>query len=301
MRKILLIGGTGFVGRQVALELSRQHDKVYIPTRQVEAPANLKLNPAIHIISASDYSVESLSQWMRLLGPDGVVINLAGILHDKNKLPYGLNFKRTHVELPKAIIQAMKATGLKRLIHMSALGASPTGHSMYSRSKGDGEALVKNSGLQWTIFRPSVIFGEEDSFINLFGKLQKYFPVFPLAGAHVKFQAVCVKDVALAFVRSINLPTTYQKVFDLGGPKIYSLADIVRIAGLRVGHMRKVIPLANWMGYLQAWALEYAPGATLMSRDNLASMREDNILRTSDNCLETVFEIRPIPLESMLQ
>ena len=131
MRKILLIGGTGFVGRQVVVELSRRHDKIFIPTRGIDAPADLKINPAVQMINASHYSVQSLSQWMRLLGPEGVVINLAGILHDKNKIPYGLNFKKTHVDLPKLIIQAMQETGLTRLLHMSALGASPTGHSMY--------------------------------------------------------------------------------------------------------------------------------------------------------------------------
>jgi NADH dehydrogenase len=223
-------------------------------------------------------------------------------LHDKPAKPYGKIFAKNHVELPRKIIAAMNKAGIKRYIHMSALGADSNGPSMYQRSKGDGEKLVMNSGLDWTIFRPSVVFGENDSFINLFASLQKLAPVMPLAGAGVKFQPVYVSDVASVFVKSIAMPQTIRKSFNLAGPKIYTLGDLVRFAGSKVGCSRLVIPIPAAFGYLQAWMLEIMPGKTLMSRDNLASMKVDNILPNhEENALEKVFGISPQPLEILLK
>ena len=300
LKKILIIGGAGFVGQTIAHELSKAGNRILIPTRQKKGLDNLRTNPSVQLLESKNYSQEALVSWMRQLGPDGVVINLAGILHDRHGAPYGPNFKATHVDLTKTIIEAMKSVGLKRYLHMSALGASVDGPSMYSRSKGEAENFVKNSSLNWTIFRPSVIFGEKDQFINLFGKLQKFAPVMPLAGAKVLFQPVSVQDVAKAFAKAVNMSKTISQVYDLGGPKTYTLAQIVRFAGQRVGHLRPIMPLPNWAGYLQALMLEFGPGATMMSRDNLASMKQDNILRTDQpNCLNSVFNITPTSLESL--
>lgn len=300
-KQILMIGGAGFVGQALASEFAKRHQRVLIPTRQKKGLDNLKTNPFVQLQQVSDYSDETLEKCMRSLGPDGVVINLAGILHDRQGKPYGPGFRATHVDLTQRIVKAMHQVGLKRYLHMSALGASSNGPSMYSRSKGDAEQIVRDSGLEWTIFRPSVIFGADDQFINLFGRLQKFAPIMPLAGASVRFQPVAVQDVAKVFVKSIEMPQTINQTYDLGGPKIYTLADLVRLAGIKFGHQRMVIPLPNWAGYLQAWALEFAPGPTLMSRDNLASMKKDNILQKStDNCLEKVFGVSPTSLEQLI-
>jgi NADH dehydrogenase len=173
---------------------------------------------------------------------------------------------------------------------------------MYQRSKGDAENLVKQSSLEWTIFRPSVVFGEKDKFINMFAALQKLAPVLPLGGASVRFQPVYVSDVAQAFVKSISMPETIGRVYDLAGPQIYQLAELVKFAGSLGGKQSWVIPLPNSLAYVQALALELMPGPTLMSRDNLASMKEDNVLPAgSENCLETVFSISPKSLEVLIK
>jgi NADH dehydrogenase len=131
-----------------------------------------------------------------------------GVLHDKPAHPYGEIFKSAHLELPKNIITAMQLYGLKEILHMSALGADSNGPSMYQRSKGDGELAVKASNLDWTIFRPSVIFGSQDQFINLFAKLTQLLPLMPLANHQAKFQPVSVDDVASAFVKALAMPQT---------------------------------------------------------------------------------------------
>ena len=300
--KILIIGGGGFIGQVITTKLAKLGYPVLIPTRKLGSLRDLWVLPQVTVIEADVHDQEVLHQLCAKLSDTDVVINLVGILHDKPAKPYGKSFAKNHVELPRKIIAAMNKAGIKRYIHMSALGADSNGPSMYQRSKGDGEKLVIDSSLDWTIFRPSVVFGENDSFINLFASLQKLAPVMPLAGASVRFQPVYVSDVASAFVKAISMPQTIKKSFNLAGPKIYSLGDLVRFAGRKVGCSRLVIPIPASFGYLQAWMLEMMPGKTLMSRDNLASMKVDNILPNSEeNTLEKVFGISPQPLEILLK
>ncbi len=299
---VLLIGGSGFVGRQVASKLASAGYKVILPTRRSTYAKDLWVLPSVQVIEANVHDPMVLDDLCQRIGKDGVVINLVGVLHDKQGVPYGPGFEKNHVELPRKIIAAMTNNDLHRYIHMSALGADVAGCSMYQRSKGAGEALVKNSSLNWTIFRPSVIFGEDDSFINLFGALQKFAPVMPLAGAGAKFQPVYVGDVAEAFVRSINMSQTIGRTFDLVGSKIYSLAELVKFAGARVKKSSLILPIPRALGYLQAYMLELMPGPTLMSRDNLASMQQDNVLPLgAENVLEKTFGVTPQPLEVLLK
>ena len=301
-RNVLLIGGSGFVGRQVASKLASAGYKVVLPTRRSIYAKDLWVLPNVQVVEANVHDALVLDDLCRRIGQDGVVINLVGVLHDKQGTPYGPGFEKNHVELPRKIIAAMAKNKLQRYLHMSALGADVAGCSMYQRSKGAGEALVKESTLNWTIFRPSVIFGEDDSFINLFGTLQKYAPVMPLAGAGAKFQPVYVGDVAEAFVRAINMSGTVCRTFDLVGANVYSLAELVKFAGAKVKKSSFVIPIPRALGYLQAYMLEFMPGPTLMSRDNLASMQQDNVLPMgAENALQKTFGITPQPLEVLLQ
>ena len=228
------------------------------------------------------------------------MINLVGVLHDKPAQPYGKVFKAAHVELPKNIITAMQLHGLKRYLHMSALGADSQGPSMYQRSKGDGEAAVKASHLDWTIFRPSVIFGAQDQFINLFSKLTKLFPAMPLANHQAQFQPVSVDDVATAFVKSLSMPQTIHQCYDLVGPKVYTMKEIVEFAAHKAKTSCMIIPVPAFVGYLQALAFEFLPGPTLMSRDNIASMQSPNILPINGvDALTDVFKMSRRSLEGM--
>jgi uncharacterized protein YbjT (DUF2867 family) len=297
---ILLIGGNGFVGRALAAQLQSAGYSVLIPTGHLAAGRDLRLLPKVHLEDADIHEFDTLQGLCSRVSPSGAVINLVGVLHDKPAQPYGKIFQAAHVDLPKNIITAMQMHGLKRYLHMSALGAHSNGPSMYQRSKGDGEAAVKASNLDWTICRPSVIFGAQDQFINLFAKLTKLFPVMPLANHSAQFQPVSVEDVATAFVRALKMPMTIHQTYDLVGPTVFTMQEIVELAKRKVGASCAIIPVPAFVGYLQALAFEFLPGPTLMSRDNIASMQQPNILPLRGiDALKDVFKVSRRTLEGM--
>jgi NADH dehydrogenase len=214
------------------------------------------------------------------------VVNLVAILHGTQAA-----FEKAHVDLPQKLALACQAAGVRQLVHVSALGANAehpqSSPSMYLRSKGQGEAVLTKAamgqpGFDLTLLRPSVIFGADDKFLNVFAKLQKAFPVMPLAGADTRFQPVWVEDVACAVVRSLqgSLPPS-PRVYELCGPDVFTLKELVQVsaqlAGVRRGRGRPVLPLPRWLGRLQARLMELAPGEPVMSRDNLDSMQIDNV------------------------
>ena len=297
---ILLIGGNGFVGRVIAAQLQLAGYSVLIPTGHLAAARELRMLPKVHVEDADIHDFDELQSLCGRIDKNGAVINLVGVLHDKPAQPYGKVFKAAHVDLPKNIITAMQLHGLKRYLHMSALGADSNGPSMYQRSKGDGEAAVKASNLDWTIFRPSVIFGAQDQFINLFSKLTKLFPAMPLANHQAKFQPVSVDDVASAFVKSLSMPQTIHQSYDLVGPTVYTMKEIVEFAARRAKTSCAIIPVPAFVGYLQALAFEFLPGPTLMSRDNIASMQLPNTLPANGvDALTDVFKMSRRSLEGM--
>jgi uncharacterized protein YbjT (DUF2867 family) len=297
---ILLIGGNGFVGRVLAAHLQLAGYSVLIPSSHPNTGRELRMLPKIHIEDADIHDFDELQTLCSRIKPSGAVINLVGVLHDRPAQPYGKVFKSAHVDLPKNIITAMQLHGLKRYLHMSALGADSSGPSMYQRSKGDGELAVKDSGLNWTIFRPSVIFGAQDQFINLFSMLTKLLPVMPLANHQAQFQPVSVDDVASAFVKSLSMPKTIHQSYDLVGPTIYSMREIVELAKRKVNSSCAIIPVPAFVGYLQALAFEFLPGPTLMSRDNIASMQLPNTLPLNGvDALTAVFQLSRRSLEGM--
>jgi len=297
---ILLIGGNGFVGRVIAAQLQLAGYSVLIPTGHLAAARELRMLPKVHVEDADIHDFDELQSLCGRIDKNGAVINMVGVLHDKPAQPYGKVFKAAHVDLPKNIITAMQLHGLKRYLHMSALGADSNGPSMYQRSKGDGEAAVKASNLDWTIFRPSVIFGAQDQFINLFSKLTKLFPAMPLANHQAKFQPVSVDDVASAFVKSLSMPQTIHQSYDLVGQTVYTMKEIVEFAARRAKTSCAIIPVPAFVGYLQALAFEFLPGPTLMSRDNIASMQLPNTLpANSVDALADVFKMSRRSLEGM--
>ena len=297
---ILLIGGNGFVGKVLAAQLQAAGHSILLPTRHLASARDLRMLPKLHLEDADVDEFDELQKLCSRIKPKGAVINLVGVLHDKPGTPYGEIFKAAHVDLPKNIMTAMQMNGLKRYLHMSALGADSNGPSMYQRSKGDGEKAVKTSDLDWTIFRPSVIFGAQDQFINLFSKLTKLFPVLPLANSGAQFQPVSVDDVATAFTRALKMPETIHASYDLVGPSVYTMKEIVEFAARKAHAKCAIIPVPNFIGYLQACAFEFLPVPTLMSRDNIASMKLPNILPAHGrDALMAVFGISRRTLEGM--
>lgn len=280
MKKIVILGGSGFLGSHVCEALTRLQWRVTVPTRDEMNARHLKLLPLVDVAQADVHIEAALRQL--LVGHDAAV-NLVGILHGTES-----DFAKAHVELPEKLARACLATGVKRLVHVSALGVqdgpADAAPSRYLRSKARGEAALKAAtadGLLLTLLRPSVNFGAEDKFLNVFAKLQKIFPVVPLARADTRFQPVWVEDVAQAIQRCLQDPSTIGHTYELCGPDVFTLRELVQLAGrfsgVRHGRGRPVIALPQLLGRLQALLMELAPGPPLMSRDNLDSMRIDNV------------------------
>lgn len=271
--RVLVLGGSGFVGRHVCEQLTRLGWQITVPTRRAVNAASVQSLPGLTVIEASVHQEADLA---RLMPGHDAVVNLVAVLHGNEK-----RFEQVHVQLPGKIASAMKKAGVQRLVHVSALGADPQGPSMYQRSKARGETVLHNAGLQLTILRPSVIFGAEDKFLNLFADLQAVAPFMPLAGSGTRFQPVWVADVARAVAVCLEKPDTIGQTYELCGPDVLTLGELVKKAGqwagVNHGRGRPVVGLPMWVGWLQAAAMEMAPGEPLMSRDNLASMKVDNV------------------------
>ncbi|HXF78780.1 MAG TPA: complex I NDUFA9 subunit family protein [Usitatibacter sp.] len=271
IQSVCIVGGTGFVGRSIAEQAVGRGLRVRVLTRSEPRAKNLLVLPTLEVMVADPHDEKALQ---RAFDDMDAVVSLAGILHEGGHA----TFERVHAELPRKIVKACNASGVQQLLHMSALGADPAGPSDYQRSKAAGESAVREAGatLAWTIFRPSVIFGEHDHFLNLFASLVRLFPVVPLGGAKARFQPVWVEDVARAFVGSLGDGEVAGRTFALCGPSVYTLAQLVEFVAASVGRRPIVVPLAPAAASLQAFFLEHLPGK-LMTRDNLASMRVDNV------------------------
>ena len=288
-----MLGGTGFVGRAVAAQLSSAGDRVVVPTRAVARHRDLSVLPGVVLAEGNVHDPAFLRSQFE--GVD-IVINLVGILNERGRA--GAGFARVHAELPAKVAAACREAGVHRLLHMSALGAGHDAPSQYLRTKARGEdaAHAAAPDVHVTSFRPSVIFGARDSFINRFAGLVRFAPgVFPLACPDARFQPVYVEDVAHAFTRAIGEHRTFGQRYDLCGPKVYRLREIVSyVAALKARRVR-ILGLNQTLSRLQATMLEYVPGKPF-SLDNFRSLSIDSVCR-GDNALRAVFGIEPTPLE----
>ena len=288
---VCILGGSGFVGRSIAEQACARGLTVRVLTRSAPRARALLVLPTVEIIAADPRDEEALA---RAFAGIDVVVNLVGILHETR----ANSFEKVHVELPRKVVNACRAASVRQLLHMSALGASASGPSAYQRSKGEGEAVVRQTAhrLPVTIFRPSVIFGIDDRFLNLFAQLVRWFPVIPLAGAHTRFQPIWVEDVARAFVAAMGDTRTFGESFELCGPHAYKLEELVRFVAAVLGKRRAIVALPRAAAELQALLLEHLPGK-LMTRDNLRSMRIDNVCSMP---FPALFGFQPASLEAIV-
>ena len=278
---ILVLGGSGFVGRHLVAALAARGTRVAVVSRRSENAKRLFLLPTVEVIEADIGAPGVLA---RLARGRGAVVNLVGILHGRRGLPsergpnnYGPDFARAHVELAQAAVSACRAAGVKRLLQMSALGAAQDAPSAYLRSKGVAEqAVLAADDLDVTVFRPSVIFGPEDQFLNRFALLARFSLVFAVPCPAARFQPVYVGDVARAMVAALDDPQTRGRRYDLAGPRVYTLKQLVEFTCAAIHLHRLVIGLPDWAARLQALVLERLP-VVLMSRDNLDSMRVPSV------------------------
>jgi NADH dehydrogenase len=285
---ILVVGGSGFVGRHLVAALAARGARVTVPTRRRERARHLILLPTVDVVEADLRDANALAG---LAAGRDAVVNLAGILH-------GPDFKATHVELAQAVVNACRRAGVKTLLHMSALGADAEAPSEYLRSKGLGEhAVLAADDLEATVFRPSVIFGPEDRFLNLFAQLSAVFPVLALAGPEARFQPVYVGDVVKAMLAALdsraNSSGAGGKRYDLGGPHECTLRELMEYVCAVTGRRRLIVGLPDSLAWLQAWVMEWLPGK-LLTRDNLLSMRVPSVC---DGPFP--FGIQPVALEAV--
>jgi uncharacterized protein YbjT (DUF2867 family) len=274
---LLVVGGSGFVGRHLVAALVARGVRVTVVVRRRERAKHLIMLPTVEVVSADVFDPKSLSG---LVNGRDAVINLVGILNGRHGRPdergpndYGPDFARAHVEIPQAIVSACRERGVRRVLHMSALGAAADAPSEYLRSKGIGEkVMLAAEDLEVTLFRPSTIFGPEDSFLNLFAALARLSPVLALAAPDARFQPVYVGDVVRVFLAALEDPAAVGACYELCGPKVYTLRELVAYACKATGKRRLIVDLPDWLATLQARIMELAP-RPLLTRDNLASLK----------------------------
>jgi NADH dehydrogenase len=271
---IVVLGGTGFVGTRLVARLIKNGHRVTVLSRDRELHKHLLVLPGLTLENCDVYQEAQLSE--RFRGND-VVINLVGILNERGF--GGGGFRRAHTELTGTVLQAARSANVTRLLQVSSLGASPDAPSYYLRSKGEAEKLIQeqHSALDWTIFKPSVMFGPGDSFLNRFAGLLGAIPLaFPLARPDARLQPVLVDDVIDALLRCLHGGACSRRTYELGGPQVYTLREIVELVAKLTGRRRWIVGLPNFVGWLQGFFMNFVPGRPF-STDNYRSLTVDSV------------------------
>ncbi len=292
IESVCVIGGTGFLGRHVVQRLAAAGLRVRVPTRRRERAKGLIVLPTADVLNADVHDPATLN---RLVAGTDAVINMVGVLHEQRKG----DFARVHTELPRRLVDACREQGVRRLIHVSALKAAHDAPSAYLRSKAGGEQQIRvahASAIRTTIFRPSVIFGRDDRFLNLFAQLVRALPAIMLGSPRARFQPVYVEDVARSIVASLAEPHCFDQGYDLCGPKVYTLQQLVEYVCGVLELERPILPLNDEMSHLQAWIMEWLP-VKLLTRDNYLSMKADSVC---DCPFPKIFGLAPAALEAVV-
>ena len=296
MGAVCVLGGTGFVGRALAAKLARDGFSVRIPTRNRQRARDLLVLPGLELVQAD---IHDPAQLTALLRNCTAVVNLVGILNERGS--DGSGFHHAHVELAEKLMAACRRSGVKRLVQMSALKANAErGPSHYLRSKGEAEQVIQSQAgenVQYTIFRPSVIFGPGDSFCLRFARILRRTPVLPMAGLNARFAPVYVGDVAEAIVLALPDNRSFGQTYELCGPQVFTLEEILRFVCRELAIRRALVNLPQALGRLQAWIGEWLPGKPL-SRDNLRSLTVASVCR--ENGFAN-FGIVPKPMETIVR
>ncbi|HEY0955437.1 MAG TPA: complex I NDUFA9 subunit family protein [Roseateles sp.] len=289
---VLVLGGSGFVGRALCEQLTRRLGagvRITVPTRRLPHAQGVQSLPGVTVVQADVFR-----DLPALVPGHDAVVNLVAILQGS-----AAAFEHAHVELPRRIV----ASGARRVVHVSALGVAEHAPSRYLRSKAAGEGVLQvgaqTAGLDLTVLRPSLVFGREDRSVNLFARLQRMAPLMPLGGADARLQPVWVQDLASALVEVLLRRDGIGRTYEIAGPRELTLAQLVRLAGRIAGCERPVLALPHALATLQAVFMEFLPGEPLLSRDNLASLTVPNVPGGELPGLAEL-GIRPAALEAVL-
>jgi uncharacterized protein YbjT (DUF2867 family) len=273
--RIVILGGTGFLGTRLIARLIKDGHNVTALSRDREQHKHLLVLPGLTLINTDPYHEGQLAERFR---SQDVVVNLVGILNER--WFDGSGFRRAHTELTQGVIKAARSANVTRLVQVSSLKAAPDAPSYYLKSKGEAEKLIReqSGALEWTILKPAVMFGAGDSFLNRFANLLGAVPLaFPLAGANAKMQPVSVEDVVEAIVRCLHSETTNHQTYELGGPQVYTLREIVTLVAHLTGRHRWIIGLPGFAAYLQGVFMNFIPGRPF-STDNYRSLKVDSVV-----------------------
>ncbi len=279
-RRVTLLGGSGFVGSQLTYRLAEEFDEVVVLTRRANRVRKLRTLINVKAVEVNVHDAEALTA---ALAGSEVVINLVGILNEGGNKDES-SFRNAHLGLTEKVLAACEANAVPRYLHMSALNAdTEKGSSEYLRTKGMAEDIVKSrsSTLDWTIFQPSIIFGEHDAFFNRFAGLLRLLPLFPLAVPDAKMSPVFVGDVCDVMIGSIDDAGATGATIELCGPQDYTLKELVEYTAVVAGMNRKVIGLPDWASRMQARVMEFVPGKPF-SRDNYLSLQTPSVC--SEGC-----------------
>jgi len=295
IREVTVFGAAGFVGRNVVRQLAENGIRVRAACRDPEAAAFLKTMGAVGQISLPQANLRFPASIEAAVDGVDAVINLTGILYQRG----AQSFEAVHVRGAAAIAEAAKKAGAKRLIQMSALGADANSSAKYARSKAAGEAAVEAAFPGATILRPSVIFGAEDNFFNLFASLARFTPALPLiGGGQTKFQPVYVGDVAAAIDHILADPNTVGQIFELGGPRQMSFEEVLRYITEQTGRKRFFFPWPFALTKIDAFFLQLMP-KPLLTMDQVELLKSDNVIDGNAPGLDDL-GIVPTPVESVV-
>ena len=294
-RLVTVFGGSGFIGRYVVKRLAASGARVRVAVRRVEDAKFLKPMGDVGQIVPFLANVRVPSSVRAAVEGADAVVNLVGILHESG----AQKFSAVQAEAPGTIAEAARAVGVRRLVHVSAIGADPASPAAYARSKAEGEAAVRAAFPEATILRPSIVFGPEDGFFNRFANLARFLPALPLiGGGHTRFQPVYVGDVADAVMAALTRPEARGRVYELGGPATLSFAELLSYILEVTGRRRLLLPVPWPVARVQGALMGLLPGAPL-TLDQVRMLERDNVVSEGAPGLAEL-GIRPVPVETVV-
>lgn len=289
--RIVLLGATGFLGHHLLPQLSAAGHESLALTRYRPACRDLAVLPGVRLKQLRQWDATSLEA---LVADADAVVSMVGILNESGR--NGKGFHKVHVELIEKLIEACREKAVRRIVHVSAIGAGE-GSSHYLVTKGEAEALLRAAEeIDETIIRPSVIFGRQDDFFNRFAILLKMAPFLPLACPEARMQPVWAGDVSALIGRVLDDPETIGQTLDAVGPRAYSLRELVAFTGATIGLERRILGLPDWVARLQGAVMDFVPGKPFSS-DNYRSLQTPN---TSDHNDLPRFGISPRSIEGLV-
>jgi len=291
-----ILGGGGFIGRYLVRNLTKKNFRCIISTRKAFQKGYLKTQATPGAIELIDWNPANFSELKEAIKNSDIVINLIGILYETRKQ----KFYNIHANIPEAVAKICSESDVKKFIHVSAIGANENSKSLYQKSKYQGEIKALNNFKNTVIIRPSVVCGTEDNFTNLFSKLS-ILPVIPIVGINYKFQPILVTDVVDAIVKAIELKDNEGKIYEIGGPKVISFGDMVKLILKTINKKRFVVPLPMPIAKIQSAITDLLPFPPILTKDQCQILSEaDNIVSNNHLTLKDL-DIEPLDVEKEMK